>query len=263
VSGTLGDIDGRGGTKLMQLVLASGGIRTEERRRVLIAAMQDLFGGVKTLLFIPWAVADHEAAVQMMNDRFGAAGVTFVGIHTAADPVAAMREADGIVIGGGNTFRLLRELYAHDLLGPIRERVRTGMPYLGVSAGTNVAGPTIRTTNDMPITSPPSMDALGLVPFQINPHFIAGPSFVVDAEGRLSQHFGETRDDRIAEFHEEHATPVIGLWEGALLRVQAGTMTLAGGPARIFRRGLPSLDIPPGSTLPLELGGASGPPASS
>jgi len=89
------------------------------------------------------------------------------------------------------------------------------------------------------------------VPFQVNPHFVAGPSFVVDAEGRLTQHLGETREERIAEFHEEHETPVVGLWEGALLRVADGAITLVGGPARLFRRGQPPLDLAPGATLSL------------
>jgi dipeptidase E len=162
-----------------------------------------------------------------------------------------VQEAEGLIISGGNTFRLLRDLYAHGLIEPIGERVRGGIPYLGISAGTNVACPTIRTTNDMPITSPPSLDALGLVPFQVNPHFVAGPSFVVDAEGRLVQHFGETREQRIAEFHEEHATPVVGLWEGALLRVEDDEVILTGGPARLFRRGEAPIDLAPNAMLSL------------
>jgi dipeptidase E len=235
----------------MRLVLASGGIRTEERRQALIGAMRTLFGAAHRVLLIPWAVADHDRSLDVMRTRFGEAGYGFTGIHEARDPVAAVHEAEGLVISGGNTFRLLRDLYAHHLLEPIRERVRAGMPYLGISAGTNVACPTIRTTNDMPITSPPSMDALGLVPFQINPHFVAGPTFVVDADGRLGQHFGETREERIAEFHEEHATPVVGLWEGAYLCVDGDDVTLAGGPARLFRQGEPPVDLAPGATLSL------------
>ena len=234
----------------MRLVLASGGVRTEERRRVLIEAMRDLFGDARRVLFVPWAVADHDESLAVMTARFGEAGYELDGIHRTPDPVAAVREAEGIYVGGGNTFRLLRDIYARGVLDPIRERVRAGMPYLGVSAGTNVACPTIRTTNDMPITSPPSMDALGLVPFQVNPHFVAGSSFIVDAEGRLTQHFGETREQRIAEFHEEQVTPVVGLWEGALLRVSDADVTLAGGPAVLFRRGQPPLDLAPGATLP-------------
>jgi dipeptidase E len=159
--------------------------------------------------------------------------------------------------GGGNSFRLLRDLYGHRVLEPIRERVRAGLPYLGVSAGSNVACPTIRTTNDMPITSPPSMDALGLVAFQVNPHFVAGASFVVDPEGRLAQHFGETREQRIAEYHEEHDLPVVGLWEGSLLRIDERGVTLDGGPARLFRRGEPAVDFAPGAELPLPPAGSA------
>jgi dipeptidase E len=241
----------------MRLVLSGGGVRTQERRRALVDAMRVLFGAAERVLLIPWAVADHDASLEIVRVRFGEAGYAFVGIHEVDDPAAAVRDAEALLISGGNTFRLLRDLYAHELLGPIRRRVLGGMPYLGISAGTNVACPTIRTTNDMPITSPPTLDALGLVPFQINPHFVAGSSFVVDAEGRLAQHFGETREQRIAEFHEEHETPVVGLWEGAFLRVEDEAITLAGGPARLFRRGEPPLDLDPGAILPLPLAPSS------
>jgi dipeptidase E len=122
------------------------------------------------------------------------------------------------------------------------------MPYLGVSAGTNVACPTIRTTNDMPIVQPPSLDALGLVPFQINPHYYTGSNFVRHGD-QFVEHFGETRDDRLREFHEENDTPVVGLWEGGVLRVDGGRIELVGAPARVFRRGRPAADVEPGADL--------------
>ena len=147
-----------------------------------------------------------------MIDRGIHAGYELVGIHREPDVVQAVNQAEGIFIGGGNTFRLLTQLYRHDLIEPIRARVRAGMLYLGVSAGTNVACPTIRTTNDMPIVQPPTLDALGLVPFQINPHYYTGQNFIKDGE-QFIEHFGETRDERLREFHEENETPVIGLWE--------------------------------------------------
>jgi len=149
---------------------------------------------------------------------------------------------EAIFIGGGNTFRLLKALYDYDLLGAIRERVNNGMLYIGSSAGSNVAAPTIRTTNDMPIVQPPSFDALGLVPFQINPHYL-------DADPN-STHKGETREERIIQFLEENKTPVVGLREGAMLRIENGRIQLRGSSAaRIFRRGLQPVETLPGAYL--------------
>ena len=122
------------------------------------------------------------------------------------------------------------------------------MPYLGVSAGTNVACPTIQTTNDMPITTPPSLAALGLVPFQVNAHYFSGNNFVKRGD-EFVEHFGETRDERLREFHEMNATPVVGLMEGGSLWCEAGAIHLAGAPARIFRRGQPSEDVIPGQEI--------------
>jgi dipeptidase E len=134
----------------------------------------------------------------------------------------------------------LKTLYERDLLDSIRSRVRAGLPYLGSSAGTVIAAPTMRTTNDMPIVQPPSFDALGVVPFQINPHY-------QDPDPH-STHKGETREDRIREFHEENATPVIGLREGSMLRVEGEAITLLGDhTARLFRRGIAPVELPPGA----------------
>ena len=183
-----------------------------------------------------------------MTSRGINAGYELVGIHKASDPVPAMLEAEAIFMGGGNTFRLLDRLYRFRLLEPIRERVRGGVPYLGISAGTNVACPTMKTTNDMPIVQPPSLDALGLVPFQVNAHYYTGSNYIRHGE-QFVEHFGETRDDRLREFHEENETPVVGLWEGGILRVENGRMRLIGAPARIFRRGQPPVDVTAGSDL--------------
>jgi dipeptidase E len=163
-------------------------------------------------------------------------------IHTASDPVQAVKETDAMFIGGGNTFRLLKTLYEFDLLDVIRERVDAGMPYIGSSAGSNMACPTIRTTNDMPIVQPPSFNALGLVSFQINPHYL-------DPDPN-SKHKGETREERIIQFLEENDTPVVGLREGAILRVENGEITLRGSTgARIFRRGFEPVEILPGAKV--------------
>ena len=191
--------------------------------------ISDFLGDVKRVLFIPYALHDRDKYAAQARERFAKMGYELDSIHTTSEPANAVRETDAIFIGGGNTFRLLKTLYDHDLLGPIRERVRNGMPYIGSSAGSNVAAPTIRTTNDMPIVQPPSFDALGLVSFQINPHYL-------DADPN-STHKGETREERILQFLEENETPVVGLREGAMLRIENGRTLLKGSTgARIFRR---------------------------
>jgi dipeptidase E len=233
----------------MRLLLASGGFRTPERIALLADKMRSFFGSVEKLLFVPFAQADHDGYVQRIRDRGLHAGYALQGIHRCDDPVAAVRAAQGLYIGGGNTFRLLTELYGRGLVDVIRERVRNGLPYLGISAGCNVACPTIKTTNDMPIVQPPSLDALALVPFQVNPHYVLGPMFVRVGEA-FEQHFGETRDERIAEFHQMNDTPVVGLWEGGLLRVEAGQVTLLGAAARLFVKGSDPVDIAAGAELP-------------
>jgi dipeptidase E len=187
-------------------------------------------GAVKSVLFVPFALHDRDSYAEQARARFDKMGYELDSIHTASEPLKAVRNAEAIFVGGGNTFRLLKALYDQDLLGAIRERVRKGMPYVGSSAGSNVAGPTIRTTNDMPIVEPPSFDALELVSFQINPHFL-------DADEN-SKHMGETREQRIIQFLEENETPVVGLREGAMLRIEDGKTQLTGSTgARIFRRG--------------------------
>lgn len=194
------------------------------------SAIAEHFDGVSRILFIPWALHDHDHYEAVVSEALQPLGLTVDSIHRAADPRRAMQQATGIFIGGGNTFRLLRRLYAEQLLEPIRQSViQRDIPYMGSSAGTNMASPTIRTTNDMPIVEPPSLAALGLVPFQINPHFL-------DADPN-STHKGETREQRLAEYLEENDVPVLGLREGSWLVVQNGRYRLAGSTgARWFAR---------------------------
>jgi dipeptidase E len=232
----------------MHLLLGSGGFRTPERIGFLGEQMRDFFGSRRRLLFVPYALHDHDAYVQKMLERGVDAGYELDGIHRHADPRQAVRDAEAIFIGGGNTFRLLDALYRLDLVDLIRERVRNGLPYLGISAGSNVACPTIKTTNDMPIVQPPSFDALGLVPFQINPHYFRGATFVRDGDAYI-EHFGETRDERLREFHEMNDTPVVGLWEAGLLRIENGSIALLGAAARVFRKGRDPVDVTPGQRL--------------
>ncbi|MGZ7030545.1 MAG: dipeptidase PepE, partial [Thermoanaerobaculia bacterium] len=147
-----------------------------------------------------------------------------------------------IFIGGGNTFRLLKTLYDLQLLDAVRERVEAGTLYMGSSAGSVIASPTIRTTNDMPIVEPPSLSALHFVDYQINGHYI-------DADPN-STHQGETRELRLAEYLEENSIPVIGLREGTMLRVDGDVTTVKGTkPAKIFRRGQEPYDVEPGTRL--------------
>jgi dipeptidase E len=170
-------------------------------------------------------------------------GFALDSMHDAPEgPVAAVEKAEALFIGGGNTFRLIDALWRNALVEPIRRRVRAGLPYIGSSAGSNVACPSIRTTNDMPIVQPPSFEALNLVPFNINPHYLD------PIPG--STHMGETREERIAEFHEENDPPVVGLREGAWLLVDDASVTLQGSTgARLFRRGKPPVEYPIGSRL--------------
>jgi len=189
-----------------------------------------LFEGMRKILFVPYALGDLDGYARQAARGFEPLGLELQSIHKAADPAAVLMEAEGLFIGGGNTFRLLNSLYRHNLVGPIRERALGGMPYLGTSAGSNVACATIKTTNDMPIILPPTFDALSLVPFQLNPHYIdPDPS---------SQHMGETRETRIREFHEENDLPVLAIREGAMLEVGSDTATLLGSSGgRLFLKG--------------------------
>ncbi len=232
----------------MRVLLGSGGFRTPERVGVLTRHMRSFFGPIRRLLFVPYAVGDLDACTSSMIERGLHAGYELDSIHRRPDPAAAIRDAEGLYVGGGNTFRLLDALYRHGLLEPIRERVRDGVPYLGISAGCNAACPTMKTTNDMPIVQPPSFAALGLVPFQVNAHYYEGQFFLRSGESYVA-HFGETRDERIREFHELNDAPVIGLWEGGVLRVEFGSVELIGAPARVFRKGREPVDVRPGGDV--------------
>jgi len=204
--------------------------------------IRDFLGDLKRVLFVPFALYDRDAYALTARDRFRKMGYELTSVHNAVDRFEAINNTDAIFIGGGNTFRLLKTLHDQSLLDPIRQRVAAGMPYIGSSAGSNVAGPTIKTTNDMPIVQPPSFDALGLVSFQINPHYL-------DPDPN-SKHMGETREKRILEFLEENDTTVVALREGAIARCENGTTILKGSTgARIFRRGMDPVETLPGDQL--------------
>jgi dipeptidase E len=204
------------------------------------AAGDFLGAAVRRVLFVPFAAVirscdEYAARVRL---RFGALGYEVESLHEAADARAAVERSDAIAVGGGNTFHLLRGLYEAGVVEAMRGRVEAGAPYVGWSAGSNVACPTIMTTNDMPVVEPPTLRALGLVPFQINPHY---------TDAHLAGHMGETRDERLSEFvYANPGVRVIGIREGTILRVEGADIKLLGGkPARHFLKGEEPRDIAP------------------
>ena len=204
------------------------------------SAVVNHFSGAQNILFVPYALKDYDNYESTVASAFREIGLTIRSIHHAADPVAAIAEADGVFVGGGNSFRLLKTLYDLKLLPVIKQAVQGGsLDYMGSSAGTNMACPTIRTTNDMPIVQPPSLDALGLIPFQINPHYL-------DADPN-STHKGETREQRLAEFHEDNSLPVAGIREGSWLEIKADSCDLCGETGmKLFRSGEAAEEIQAG-----------------
>jgi len=195
-------------------------------------------GRAKRVAFVPFALFDRDAYTTRVRDRLAKIGFDVQQVRSARD----LESVEAIFVGGGNTFRLLKTLYDLDLLDPIRKSVGGGILYMGSSAGSVIAAPTIKTTNDMPIVQPRSFDALNVVPYQINAHYI-------DADPK-STHMGETRETRLAEYLEENARPVIGIREGTMLRVNDGITTVVGmRPGKIFRRGEAPLDVAVGTRL--------------
>jgi dipeptidase E len=213
--------------------------------------IKSFLGPARKVLFFPFALFERDDYAAKARARFAAMGYSLETAHAVSDPHKAIEETDGIFIGGGNTFRLLKALEDLDLLDPIRRKVKDGTPYIGSSAGSNVAGPTIKTTKDMPIVQPRSFDSLGIVPFQISPHF-------QDPDPN-SKHMGETQEERIVQFLEENETPVVGIREGAWLVCEKGAVTLRGeAGARIFRRGKIPVEAKPGDNIGQLVGGPSG-----
>jgi dipeptidase E len=212
--------------------------------------IKDFLGAVGRVLFVPFAQYDRDAYATTARQRLEAMEYELDSVHEAPDPRRAVEPAEAVFIGGGNTFRLLKGLYDFDLLTPIRRKVAEGMPYIGSSAGSIVACPTLRTTKDMPVVQPPSFDALALVGFQISPHYL-------DPDPG-STHMGETQEERINQFLEENDVPVVGLREGTMLRIEQGNILLKGvTSARVFRLGNCPVETEPGSNLGALLGPAA------
>lgn len=197
-----------------------------------------LGGEIKSVLFVPFAAVriSFDEYVGRVRERLSTIGLSVEGIHETSDPIAAVRNAEAIMIGGGNTFHLLTHLYRSGVVEEIRKKVLSGTPYIGWSAGSNVACPTIKTTNDMPVIEPDSLTALGLTHFQLNPHY---------TDGRSPNLNGETRDDRLLEFLEiNREMKVVGLREGTMLHVEDEKIKLIGPhAAKIFRYGQEPMEV--------------------
>jgi dipeptidase E len=232
----------------MRLMLLSNS--TSHGRGYLDHAMPEILaflGPVRRLLFVPFALADRAGYAAKCAARFAQEGVEVEALTEDRDGLSQLEQAQAVFVGGGNTFRLLLSLQRAGVLDRLARRVGDGVLYMGASAGTNIAAPTIRTTNDMPIVEPRGFGALGLVPFQINPHYI-------DADPG-STHMGETREERLREYLEENDRPVLGLREGSWLVREGDSLKLAGARgARLFRRDAEPEEIAPGVSLDQLLG---------
>jgi dipeptidase E len=234
--------------RLNLLLLSNGALASKRAETV-----QELFGASpenpKTILYVAYALGDQDAAVEKTKKWLEPLGVKIVSAHTVADPVAELDKVDGVFVTGGNTFRLLDKLQKTGLLEAIRDKALEGFPYMGASAGINVTGPTIMTTNDMPIVAPRDFDAMGLVPFQINPHYVDG-RFHYEEDGKIIPYAGESRADRLHQYHEENDTPIIGVREGSALRIRGNNVELLGGkPATVFEKGKPDQEVTEGKVL--------------
>ena len=198
----------------------------------LFPEIAQLFSETEEVLFIPYARPSgisHNKYTEIAQEAFSKIGKKVIGIHSIENPVEAINNAKGIFIGGGNTFVLVSQLYKKNILEVLREAIFNGLPYLGTSAGSNICGTTMNTTNDMPIVYLPSFKTLGVIPFNINPHYLE--------PNPTSKHMGETRETRINEFHTQSTIPVIGIREGSWLQVKGNTILLKGShTARVFEQ---------------------------
>ena len=234
-----------------RVLLGSGGIATEARKKLYRDLVSEHFSDCTEVVFVPFASDDHSGYTSGMQSFLGEGGPRLVGLHESPDPIEAISQADAIYVGGGNSFLLVKELHERALILPISESVLSGTPYLGVSAGANVACPTMMTTNDMPIVLPASFQSLGIVPFQINPHYHPGKVLFIE-EGEVTKHYGESRSQRIAEFHRHQETPVLGLWEGSFVQWDGSRGNLF-GRATVFTAGCDYLELSDGSKFDGEL----------
>ncbi|GAA4274246.1 dipeptidase PepE [Aquimarina gracilis] len=208
-------------------------------------ALLELFENIDEILFIPYARPggiSHDEYTIGINNIFKKIGKRVMGIHMFENPIEALQKAKGIYTGGGNTFLLVDQLYRNGILEPLQHKILSGTPYLGTSAGSNICGLTMQTTNDMPIVYPPGFKTLGIFPFNINAHYL-------DPDPN-STHKGETRETRIKEFHKLNSQPVVGLREGSWLRIKGEEITLEGNlDSRVFEQNKTPYEISPKSSL--------------
>ncbi|NHN26443.1 dipeptidase PepE [Flavobacterium jejuense] len=211
----------------------------------LLPLLENHFKKVSTILFIPYARPggiSHDSYTDKVRQVFSTINKKTKGIHEFDNPTEAIENAEGIFTGGGNTFVLVNELYRNNIIDSLENAVNKGTPYLGTSAGSNICGLTMNTTNDMPIVYPPSFRTLGFVSFNINPHYL-DPDL-------NSTHMGETRETRINEFHSFNPQPVLGLREGSWLEVKGNSIKLKGDlTARLFRKNHSPEEINPDTEL--------------
>lgn len=211
----------------------------------ILPSLEILFEGCTEILFIPFARPggiSHEDYTSTVRLAFAKINKAVKGLHEFKNPIDAVQNAQGIFTGGGNTFLLVTQLYKNDVMEVLAKTVENGTPYLGSSAGSNITGISMQTTNDMPIIYPPSFKTLGLIPFNLNPHYL-------DADMQ-SKHMGETRETRIKEFHVFNEIPVLGLREGSWLEVTGEKIILKGDlTARLFRQDQTPEEIVSGSDL--------------
>lgn len=229
----------------MRLLLISNSTNAgEEYLAYAMPQIGNFLKGIKRVVFIPYAGVrlSYDTYQEKVAKRFAEAGIVVDSVHAVDQPKKLLQEAEAIVIGGGNTWRLLQQMQEKDLIGVIREKVIAGTPYVGWSAGSNVTCPTISTTNDMPAVVPHGFDALHLVNFQINPHYL---------DANPQGHAGETREERIIEYIELNRNmTVVGLREGTMLRIEGEKTELIGKKsARIFHYGDETYEVQPGNFL--------------
>jgi len=211
----------------------------------LVPTLEIHFKDCKEILFIPYARPggiSHDDYTTIVRLAFAKINKTVKGLHEFENPIHTIENAQGIFTGGGNTFLLVTQLYENTIMEVLANAIMNGIPYLGSSAGSNIAGLTMQTTNDMPIIYPPSFKTLGLLPFNLNPHYL-------DADLQ-SKHMGETRETRIKEFHAFNEIPVLGLREGSWLEVSGDKILLKGYlSARLFRQNQDAEELLPESDL--------------
>ena len=227
------------------LIASTSTLANQNYLDYLLPELKIHFRNCSTILFIPYARPggiSHDEYTAMVSLAFAKINKKVIGIHQFEEASQALKKAEGIFTGGGNTFVLVSQLYKTNAMETLSEMVKNGIPYLGTSAGSNICGLTMQTTNDMPIVFPPSFKTLGLIPFNLNPHYL-------DPDTN-SKHMGETRETRIQEYHAYNSVPVLGLREGSWLDVKGETITLKGDlTARLFRQNQTPEEIESGIDL--------------